>query len=115
MHKATAFAVGRVVFHRLENTESGKQFLRLTIEMTPRNSNGKSFAQRVEALTFRQPAELESGLEDGDWVSVSGEAEAETYTYKGGTRAKLMIVGQINQLPIEPRHGSDQEADEVES
>lgn len=100
MHKPTAFAAGRVVFYRMEKTDSGRDFLRLTLELVPRESNGKSFANRVEVLTFRNPTEIASGMEKNDWLTVAGEVEADTYTHKGVTRAKLVIIGTVTRLPV---------------
>lgn len=102
MNKVQATAAGRVLRMSAGKTDSGKDVLSAWIELVPRQWNGKRFSQRVEARTFWDVPEISKALKKGDWLTISGEAEADTYQTDSGTHAKLVITGRMTRLEMIP-------------
>lgn len=102
MNKVQATAAGRVLRMSAGKTDSGKDVLSAWIELVPRQWNGKRFSQRVEARTFWDVPEISKALKKGDWLTISGEAEADTFQTDSGIHAKLVITGRMTRLEMIP-------------
>ncbi len=100
MIKVQATAAGRVLRISAGKTDNGKDVLSAWIELVPRQWNGKRFCQRVEARTFWDVPEISKALKKGDWLTISGEAEADTFQTDSGTHAKLVITGRMTRLEM---------------
>lgn len=103
MHKPNCTAIARVTRRFTDTTKTGKPFVTFLAEMPPRTWNGKTYTERIEARTFRPEA-----VEDvyaGDWITVTGEAEADLREYQGKPYARLVITGTVSCLPVASTDG----------
>lgn len=98
MTKVQATAAGRVLRISVGKTDNGKDVLSSWIELAPRQWNGKRFCQRVEARTFWDVPEISKALKKGDWLTISGDAEADTFQTDSGLHGKLVITGRMTRL-----------------
>ena len=108
MNKVQATAAGRVLRMSAGKTDNGKDVFSAWIELVPRQWNGKRFSQRVEARTFWDVPEISKALKKGDWLTISGEAEADTFQTDSGTHAKLVITGRMTRLEMIPTDTTDE-------
>jgi len=98
--KATATFVGRVVKVQSFTNKNGKQAIAMRLEGAPMKfGSGKPWFQRVQAITYFCIEDAAS-IQEGEWVSVFGSADAETHEYQGKTFANLSITGQIQRFDI---------------
>jgi hypothetical protein len=102
MTKVQATAAGRVLRISVGKTDNGKDVLSAWIELVPRVWNGKRFNQRLEARTFWDVPEISKIQRKGDWLTISGEADAETFKTDSGVHAKLVITGRMTRLDMLP-------------
>lgn len=98
MHRPTATAVARVTRRFAETTKTGKPYVKFLAELPSRTWSGKTYATRIEVLSFR-PESVER-VHPGDWIMATGEAEASVREYQGKAFASLVITGAVSRLPV---------------
>jgi hypothetical protein len=100
MQKLNGTAVGRIIRTKKVTPESGKPYASVTLQLTPRSWNGKTYSQRVEARCYHDPDALLRDLREGDAASVSGDTEAEPFDYNGRSLAKIVVYGIPRRLDL---------------
>lgn len=98
MNKPIAILTGKVWSQaKLVTPDNGKPFVDVTVKMTPRNWNGKTYFQKVYCRSYNQTAvALIPQLTTDTVVTVTGEADAVSEQGKDGkTYANIRVVGNI--------------------
>lgn len=100
MTKPILICVGRVKSSEVVQGRN-KSFLAVKIEMQPDEFNGKSYSARVEARIRWKYDELH--LKPGDWISVQGQAKAESFEYNGKQYGSLICdMATVTLLSMTP-------------
>ena len=98
MNKPIAILTGKVWSQaKLVTPENGKPFVDVTVKMTPRSWNGKTYFQKVYCRSYNQTAvALIPQLTADAVVTVTGEADAVSEQGKDGkSYANIRVVGNI--------------------
>jgi len=105
MTKPILICVGRVKSSEVVQSRN-KPFLAVKIEMQPEEFNGKSYSARVEARVRWKYEELH--LKPGDWVSVQGQAKAESFEYNGKQYGSLICdMATVTPMAMAPKKDKD--------
>lgn len=114
MNKVHAVAAGRVLRATVETPDGRKPYACLWIELTPSQWGDKTFAQRIEARHYRNPEDLVESLEPGEFVTVTGDADCEAYSWNGKNKAKIVIHGNVSRFgPFPALNGQSTKGDEA--
>jgi single-stranded DNA-binding protein len=103
MKQAICIAIGRVRRPPvIVEPPNGKPFVAVTVELTRRWYDGKTYAQRIEARVYSKPLEdTLNAIKEGMLVSVSGDIDAFVSEVRGKHYANIRVTGTVVPVATE--------------